>query len=121
MVQAFSEGLLKGNLPAEPNIEFSDSNMFLSCGVTTPENVRSILNPPVSVDAIQGIDVIDTNMIAGVSSGKTDGFLDYVMIIYKKNIFISDPTFYYYRSDYPVFDLTLRESNYESSKTKRKR
>lgn len=32
------------------------------------------------------------------------------MVVFKRNIFISDPEFYYYRSTYPVFDITLKES-----------
>jgi hypothetical protein len=46
-------------LPSDAAIVFEDANLMIESSITNPIIIRDKLNPPVSVDTILGIDVID--------------------------------------------------------------
>lgn len=86
----------------------------MSSTITTPDIISNELSPPVSLDNIIGIDYsgndIDLDKLAQVSSGSTTGYIDYGIDMFKRNVYLSDPEFYYFQSQYPVFDITIQES-----------
>jgi len=114
IVKVIEDGLRKGALPADDAIVFEDYRLYLSSTITTPDILSEELSPPVSLDNIIGIDNtgndIDTTKLADVSSGLTTGYVDYGIDMFKRNVYISDPEFHYFQSQYPVFDITIQES-----------